>query len=68
MPLLDPNAGSSASCPPTSRYDAARRGAGPVAQMLNELPAGDHYKAVYRKVGGCEVPVIAGYGIGSTQR
>ena len=64
MPTLDPNAGSPKSCPPTSRYEAARRGAKLGAHKLTELPAADLYLSVYRRIGGCEVPIIARYNIG----
>ena len=64
MPVVNPNASAPANCPPISRYDAARRGSKLGAQHLDELPAADLYKAVYRTVGGCVVPVIAGYGYG----
>ncbi|MEO7240051.1 MAG: hypothetical protein ABIW16_01500 [Sphingomicrobium sp.] len=68
MPIVNPNGEAAAICPPTSRYEAARRG-GPLApHKLNQLPVADHYLSVYRQVDGCEVPVIAGYGIGTTQR
>jgi hypothetical protein len=33
-------------------------------QKLNELPAADLYKTVYRRIGGCEVPIIVRYGVG----
>ena len=68
MPVLNPNAYSPVSCPPTSRYDAMRRGGRLGAQKLNELPAADLYRTVYRRIGGCEAPIVAGYGFGATQR
>lgn len=64
MRVFDPNRGTAENCPPTSRYEARQKGRVPEAQKLNELPAADHYKAVYRRVGDCEIPVIAGYNIG----
>ena len=64
MRVFDPSQGTAESCPPTSRYEARQKDPRPEAQKLNELPAADHYKAVYRRVGDCEVPVIAGYNIG----
>lgn len=64
MPVLNPGAGQPSNCPATSRYEAIRRGAkSPKAQKLAELPDADVYKAVYRKVGGCEVPVIVKFGV-----
>ena len=64
MPVINPSASVSGKCPPTSRYHAMQRNKAPDAQKLNELPAADMYKAVYRRIGGCEVPSIAGYGVG----
>ena len=64
MPVVDPNAGAPANCPPTSRYEAARRGGKLPPSLLNQLPAADMYNAVYRRVGGCEVPIIVRYNVG----
>jgi hypothetical protein len=68
MPVVNPNAGSPTDCPPTSRYEAARRGGPLGARRLNELPAADMYKAVYRHIGRCEAPIIVGYGFGGSAR
>jgi hypothetical protein len=64
MPLLNPNAGAPSTCPPTSRYEAARRGGKLPPSVLSQLPAADMYNAVYRRVGGCEVPMIVRYNVG----
>jgi hypothetical protein len=64
MPVLNPNAPIGKACPPTSRYEAARRGAHLGAHKLNELPAADMYMAVDRQVDGCQAPIIARYGLG----
>lgn len=64
MRVFNPNDGTADNCPPTSRYQAMYKNRRPDARKLNELPAADHYKAVYRRVGECEVPIIAGYNIG----
>ena len=64
MPVVNPNVPFSKGCPPTSRFEAARRGGPMGAQKLNELPAADMYAAVYRRVGGCVAPIITGFGIG----
>ena len=64
MPVLNPNASEPASCPPTSRYEAARRGGKLPPSLLTQLPAADMYSAVYRKVGGCEAPIIVRYNVG----
>jgi hypothetical protein len=63
MPIINPKAGQPANCPATSRYEASRRGKTPRAQKLNELPDADVYRAVYRRIGGCEAPIIVKYGV-----
>ena len=63
MPTINPKANQPASCPATSRYEASRRGKTPRAQRLTELPDADLYKAVYRRIGGCEAPIIVKYGV-----
>lgn len=68
MPVINPNAGAPPSCPATSRYEVARRGGKLPPTLLTELPAADLYSAVYRKVGGCEVPIIARFDIGGPTR
>lgn len=64
MPVISPKAHQPANCPATSRYEATARGKAPGAHRLNELPAADAYNAVYRRIGGCEVPIIVRYGLG----
>jgi hypothetical protein len=66
--VIDPNGPASSICPPTSRYEAARRGGKLPPSLLTQLPAADMYNAVYRKVGGCEVPMIVRYDVGGTTR
>src|SRR4051812_46442945 len=66
MPVQNPNAGSPSTCPPTSRYEAARRGGKLGRSLLSELPAADLYLSVYRKIGGCEAPIIVRYNVGGT--
>ena len=63
MPVVNPNASQPANCPATSRYEAAKRGGALKPQKLTELPDADVYKAVYRRVGGCQVPIIVRYGL-----
>ncbi|HKC02662.1 MAG TPA: hypothetical protein VKC17_05095 [Sphingomicrobium sp.] len=63
MPVINPNASQPANCPATSRYEAARRGKPPQARKLSELPDADLYKAVYRKIGGCEAPIVVKFGV-----
>jgi len=63
MPVVNPNAAQPANCPATSRYEASRRGSALKPQKLNELPDADMYKAVFRRIGGCSVPIVVKYGI-----
>ena len=63
MPIINPKASQPATCPATSRYEASGRGKMPKAQKLNELPDADVYRAVYRKIGKCEAPIIVEFGI-----
>ena len=65
-PVINPNGPASANCPPTSRYEAARRGGKLPPSLLTELPGADMYNAVYRRIGGCEVPIIVRYDVGGT--
>ena len=63
MPVISPKAGQPANCPATSRYEASKRGQAPRAQKLNELPDADVYRAVYRRIGQCEAPIIVKFGV-----
>jgi hypothetical protein len=55
---------SSAECPRTTAHIAVDRDGKLQPRKLNELPPANAYKAVYRRVGGCEVPVVVRYGVG----
>ena len=68
MPVVNPNGNAPATCPPISRYEAAKKGGKLGKRDLNSLPAADLYKSVYRRIDGCVVPVIAGYGFGLPAR
>ena len=61
--VIDPTVNAPKECPPISRYHAMRRGGPLIAQKLNQLPDADHYKAAYRKIGGCEAPIVANFGV-----
>jgi hypothetical protein len=63
MPVLDPKAGQPINCPVTSRYEASGRNKKPRAQKLTELPDADAYRTVYRRIGGCEFPIIVKFGV-----
>ena len=65
MPTFNPDASAPSTCPPTSRYEAARRGGKLAPRHLDELPAADLYKAVWRHIGRCEAPIIVRYNIGA---
>lgn len=64
MPVIDPLAQDALKCPPTSRYEAAKRGEKLGLRKLNDLPAADAYKAVLREIDGCNAPIVVGYGFG----
>ena len=68
MPTFNPLNRNALKCPPTSRYEAAKRGGKLDLKKLNELPAADGYMAVLREIDGCNAPVMVGYGFGGTQR
>jgi hypothetical protein len=67
-PVINPNGAASAVCPPTSRYEAARRGGKLGPSLLSQLPAADMYNTVYRRIGGCEAPIIVRYDVGGATR
>ena len=52
---------AAANCPRTSSYladaNGMYRGKGLAPKKLNQLPPAVGYKAVYRKIGNCEVPM-----------
>ena len=68
MPAINPLAQDQLSCPPTSRYEASKRGGKLGPQKLNELPMADGYKAVLRQIDGCNAPIVVSYGFGRDQR
>ena len=68
MPTINPLDQNQLNCPPTSRYEAARRGGKLDLKKLNDLPMADGYKAVLRKIDGCNAPIVVSYGFGSVQR
>jgi len=55
-------------CPQTAAQMAADRvrksGGRDLFHKLTELPPADGYVAVYRRVNGCEAPIVVKYGIG----
>jgi hypothetical protein len=63
MPVVNPRESEPGTCPAISRYEASGRNKKPKAQKLNELPDADMYNAVYRRIGGCEVPIVVKYGV-----
>jgi hypothetical protein len=64
IPIFNPDANARADCAPISRYEASRRSGKLSPRHLDDLPAADLYKAVYRHVGNCNVPIIVRYNIG----
>jgi hypothetical protein len=63
MPMINPKSGEAPNCPATSRYEAGKRGKAPKVQKLTELPDADVYRAVYRRIGQCEAPIIVKFGV-----
>jgi hypothetical protein len=57
-------ANSQRECPRTTSMHAFDRSKPLKPQKLGDLPPANAYKAVYRTVGGCEVPVVVKYGVG----
>lgn len=53
-----------ADCPKTTSHHAVKPGDSLKLQKLGELPPANAYAAVYRQVGGCEVPVIVRHNVG----
>ena len=60
-----PRASRSTTCPRTTSVYAWRRGEPLQPRKLTELPPANAYSAVYRRIGGCEVPVVVKYGVNS---
>jgi hypothetical protein len=53
------------TCRHTTSYRAWMNGKPPPAHKLTELPPANAYYTVYRRIAGCEVPIIVKYGVGS---
>jgi hypothetical protein len=58
---------TSPNCPITSSYlagtESLYRGKPLTPRRLDKLPDGNLYLTVYRRIGGCEVPVVIKYGV-----
>ena len=62
---INPKAHQPATCPATSRYEASRRGKTPQgAASSTSCPTPTPISAVYRRIGGCEAPIIVDIGVG----
>ena len=68
MPLLAPGGLRALTCPATTSRPALNKSRPATAQKLSELPPANAYLSVYRKIDGCEVPVVARYGIGGARK
>ena len=67
--VINPNQrDASGLCPPTASQMAADRvrqsGGRDLFHKLTELPPANGYVAVYRRVDGCEAPIVVKYGLG----
>jgi hypothetical protein len=58
-----PVASDKDKCPQTARYYAWQRDKAVRPQKLTHLPDANAYAAVYRRVAGCEVPLVVRYGV-----
>ncbi len=54
---------AAANCPRTTSHYAVRPGQRVKPRKLTDLPQANAYAAVFRHIGGCEVPVVVRYGI-----
>ena len=54
-----------ARCPRTTSIYAWRQDKPLSPRKLTELPPANVYLAAYRRIAGCEVPVVVKYGVGS---
>jgi hypothetical protein len=50
-------------CPRTTSMYAWDRSQSVQPQKLTELPDANAYATVFRRIGGCEVPVVVRYGV-----
>ncbi len=51
----------SSNCPRATGYFALQRGNRVKPHKLTELPDANFYSAVYRRIDGCEVPIVVKY-------
>ncbi len=58
-----PTQPASAKCPRTTAQYARQRGKSVKPQKLTELPDANLYLTVYRRIDGCESPIIVKYGV-----
>ena len=52
---------SRSDCPKIATYQTARPGEPLRPRKLSELPQANAFAAVYREIGGCEVPMLVGF-------
>jgi hypothetical protein len=50
-------------CPQTTHYYTWQRDKPVRPQRLTQLPDANAYAAVYRRVAGCEIPLVVRYGV-----
>ena len=60
---INPKADQPANCPATSRYEASKRGKAPRCRNSMSFRDADVYRAVYRRIGQCEAPIIVKFGV-----
>jgi hypothetical protein len=66
-PLTSVHQAQPTSCPITTSYltgaGGLYRGKPLAPHRLTELPDGNFYLTVYRRIDGCEVPIVVKYGV-----
>jgi len=53
-----------AGCPRIAAFHTLDRGKAVKPRKLGELPPANQYAAVYRRINGCEVPLVVRYKVG----
>ena len=54
---------ATAECQRTTSYQAVLRSNSVTPRKLTELPPANMYAAVYRRINGCEVPLVVRYNV-----
>jgi len=58
-----PKALADSDCPRSATHPTFEHGESIKPQKLTELPSANQYLAVYRRINGCEVPLVVRYNV-----